>query len=133
MDQSDFPQPPANVPPKSPVPTQSTDITDNDRLMAALAYLLWFLGSAIILLSVSMKDRPYLRYHAIQALGLSAALTIATFILFVSGVVLCLCWVLLLMPLGVTLYYTYMAYQGIYFKIPIITNLMMSEGWLKQP
>ena len=133
MDQSDFPQPPANVPPNSPVPTQSTEITGNDRLMAALAYLLWFLGSAIILLSASMKDRPYLRYHAIQALGLSVALTLATFILFVSGVVLCLCWVLMLLPLGVTVYYAYMGYQGAYFKIPIITNLMMSEGWLKQP
>jgi uncharacterized membrane protein len=133
MDQSDFSQLPTNVPPNSPVPTQSTEITDNDRLMAALAYLLWFLGSAIILLSASMKDRTYLRYHAIQALGLSVALTIATFILFIGGVVLCLCWVLMLMPLGVTLYYTYMGYQGAYFKIPIISNLMMSEGWLKQP
>jgi len=111
---------------------QDEDIDDNDRLMAALAYLLWFLGSAIILLSADMRARPYLRYHAMQALGLSTVLAVGSFVVLVMSFVFCCIGLLLLIPLATTLYYTYEAYQAKYFRIPVITNAMASEGWLEQ-
>ncbi len=114
------------------VKPQDQDIDDNDRLMAALAYLLWFLGSGIILLSADMRARPYLRYHAMQALGLSTVLAVGSFVVLVMAFVFCCIGLLLLIPLAVTLYYTYEAYQAKYFRIPIITNVMVSEGWLEQ-
>lgn len=110
-----------------------SDINDNDRLMAALAYFLWFLGPLIILASPDMKARPYLQYHAVQALGLNVVLAVASFIVFVLSFVFCCVAILLLIPLGISLYYTYEAYQAKYFKIPIVTTVMMNEGWIKQP
>ena len=114
------------------VKPQDQDIDDNDRLMAALAYLLWFLGSAIILLSADMRARPYLRYHAMQALGLSTVLSVGSFVVLVMSFVFCCIGLLLLIPLAITLYYAYEAYQAKYFRIPVITNVMASEGWLEQ-
>ena len=114
------------------VKPQDQDIGDNDRLMAALAYLLWFLGSAIILLSADMRTRPYLRYHAMQALGLSTVLAVGSFVVLVMAFVFCCIGLLLLIPLAITLYYAYEAYQAKYFKIPVISNVMVSEGWLEQ-
>jgi len=114
------------------VKPQDQDIDDNDRLMAALAYLLWFLGSAIILLSADMRARPYLRYHAMQALGLSTILAVGSFVVLVMSFVFCCIGLLLLIPLAITLYYAYEAYQAKYFRIPVITNVMVSEGWLEQ-
>ncbi len=120
-------------PPSSPPPVKPTgSIDDNDRVMAALAYFLWFIGSAIILLSPSLNAKPYLRYHAIQALGLNVILAIASFVLLVLAFVFCCIGVLLLIPLAITVYYTVMAYQAKDFRIPIVTNVMIGEGWLKQ-
>ena len=47
----------------------ATDVVENDKLMAALAYFLTPIVPAIILLVDTMKVRPFQRYHAIQALG----------------------------------------------------------------
>jgi len=121
-------------PPRVPQVVKPEDggVDDNDRLMAALAYFLSFIGPAIILLSAGMRTRPYLRYHAVQALGLSTVLAVGSFVLLVMSFVFCCIGLLLLIPLAITLYYTYEAYQAKYFKIPVITNVMVSEGWLEQ-
>lgn len=126
---------PGVPPPPKPRPSRvrGEDIDDNDRVMAALAYFLWFLGPAIILLSPDMKARPYLRYHAIQALGLNTVLAVVSFVLVVMAFIFCCIGVLLLIPFGVTIYYTVMAYRAQYFKIPVLTNIMIGEGWLNQP
>jgi uncharacterized membrane protein len=122
-----------SIPPGAP---KVTGLEDNDRIMAALAYLLWFVGAAIILLSKDMKDRPYQRYHAIQGLGLSVVVTVysvvAVFIAIAGTVIgICCCfWALVVPGPVVSIYYAYRAYQGEYFKIPILTNLMITEGWL---
>ena len=121
---------PPPVPPAAA--TAGESLADNDRLMAALAYFLWFIGPAIILLSPDMAARRFQRYHAIQGLGLAVALAVATLVIVVLGMVLCCVWVLLLVPLGATVYCTILAYEGKYFRIPVLTNLMVSEGWLEQ-
>jgi len=126
-------QMPGAPPPKQPARLGGEEISDNDRVMAALAYFLWFIGPAIILLSRDMNRKPYLHYHAIQALGLNTVLAVASFVLAVLASISCCIGVLLLVPFGVTVYYTVEAYQAKYFRIPILTTLMVAEGWLKQP
>ena len=122
-----------SVPPGAP---KVTGLEDNDRIMAALAYILWFVGSAIVLLSKDMKGRPYQRYHAIQGLGLSVVVTVysvvAIFIALAGTVIgICCCfWALVVPGPAVAIYYAYRAYQGEYVTIPILTNLMITEGWL---
>jgi len=119
------------------------EVTENDKLMAALGYLFTPLVPIIILLIEDMKNRAYPRYHALQSLGFFVAAWIAyevvAFIVFTicSLVTLgfgafCL-WVIFFLPLIPQLYYTYVAYTGKYFDIPVITNFMVQQKWLVRP
>src|SRR5512143_3936984 len=68
--------PPYEAPPSTPPVTpmvSPTDINDNDKLMAALAYFFTPLVGIIIMVVDTMKTRPYQRYHAIQSIGLFVA------------------------------------------------------------
>ena len=49
------------------------DVTDNDKLMAALSYFFTPIVGIIVLLVDTMKVRPYQKYHAIQSIGLFVA------------------------------------------------------------
>jgi len=115
------------------------DMTDNDRLMALLAYLISVIVPLIILLSEEMKKRPFQRYHAIQSLGLSVvyvvyeivACLLYTLLTAVSAGILGVClWILWFLPLIPMIYYAIKAYQGEYVEIPVLTNFMKQQGWL---
>lgn len=115
------------------------DITDNDKLMALLAYLIGVIVPLIILLSEEMKKRAFQRYHAIQSLGLSAACILYeivacllyTLLTTVSAGILGFClWILWFLPLIPMIYYAIKAYQGEYVEIPVLTNFMKQQGWL---
>ena len=120
------------------------DATNDDRVMAALAYatqlILPFIVPIIILISETSKRRPFQRYHAIQsiavavviyglelALVMAASVSVASFILW-----LCLCFlipamiVLWLLPL----YYAILAYNGKRFRIPGLTQFLQDQRWL---
>ncbi len=133
--------------PQSSTSTPS-DVTDNDKLMALLAYLLTPLGPAIVLLSESNKARPYQKYHAVQALGLFGAeviylvvacilITICSAVLTatVVGVIVVPCLSLFfLVPLAPDIWYAYLAYtKKSYFDIPVLTNFMIQQKWLTKP
>lgn len=122
-------------------PTANAD----DRLVALLAYVVPVLLPIIILLSESSQKRPFQRYHAIQSLGLtgamviaSVALGIATTILgvipvvnFVVGILmLCLTPILFIMATVAVIYYGMQAHQGKRFAIPVVTNFLANQGWL---
>jgi uncharacterized membrane protein len=121
----------------------TTDLTDNDKLMAALSYFFSPIVPIIILLVETMKARPYQKYHAVQSLGLfvvSIGYTIIACILFfacsiVTAGVLSIClWILFLVPLVPFVYYAIIAYtSGQYFEIPVLTKFMMQQGWLTRP
>ena len=110
------------------------DISDNDRLMAALSYPIP-LVAIIILIAEDMKSRPFQKFHAVQALAanivlwilislLSCILAVVTaFIGGLCGFVPVLLWLL-------TLYWAYEAYQGKYFEIPWITQFLKGQNWL---
>jgi uncharacterized membrane protein len=104
-----------------------TDITDNDKLMAAISYPIGILA-IIILLVEDMKARPFQKYHAVQALAVNIVLAV---ILIIASIVTCGFGTLLIpfafIPL---LYWAYKAYQGEYFEIPVITNFVRNQGWV---
>ncbi|MBI4785449.1 MAG: hypothetical protein HY782_00150 [Chloroflexi bacterium] len=118
-----------------------TDVNDNDKLMAALAYFFLPIVGAIILLVETMKVRPYQKFHAIQSLGLFVAemvfYVLACIVYFactaLSAGILGLClWIIFFLPLIPNLYYTYLAYaKPAYFEIPVLTKFMVQQGWLK--
>ncbi len=91
---------------------------DNDKIMAALSYVLIVIMSVVIL-ATDMKNKPFLKYHAYQSLTLGIALFVLYVVLSITVVGLCLAPLLFL----VQLWYTYQAYAKGVFTIPVVTDL----------
>ena len=117
------------------------EITDNDKTMGLLCYLIGVLVPLVVLLSETGKVRVFQKYHAIQSLGLSAAWLVFCLILcipfcaleVVSAVGgLCLLPLFVLPWLG-ALYYGIKAYQGEYATIPVVTDFVLQQGWIDSP
>jgi len=115
----------------------NTDITSDDKLWAALGYPI-FIIALITLFVEGKKDRPFIKFHAVQALALnvifwiveivlgilSAALAAVTF--GIGGIISCIApilWLLLIWP-------AILAYQGKYFDIPVITKFLRDQHWV---
>ena len=115
----------------------NTDITSDDKLWAALGYPI-FIIALIMLFVEGKKDRPFIKFHAVQALAinvvfwiveivlgiLSAALATVTF--GIGGVLSCIgpiLWLLLIWP-------AVLAYQGKYFEVPVVTKFLRDQHWI---
>ncbi len=101
------------------------EITSDDKLWAALAYVFAPLIPIIILLMDDKKDRAFVKAHNAQALAIGL-------INIVVGTALGLTVVLACVPLLIwiaQLYWAYKAYQGEYVEIPLITNFVKNQGW----
>lgn len=107
---------------------QSTDtsITSDDKLWAALGYPI-FIIALIMLFVEGKKDRPFIRFHAVQALALNIVLWVVIIILSVT-VILAICdpilWLVMLWP-------AILAYQGKYFEVPVLTKFLRDQHWIK--
>jgi uncharacterized membrane protein len=123
---------------EQPMPSHDMNVTEDDKLWALLSYLLWPLGSILVALMEEKKERPYIKYHAVQAAGLGVAVWVLTVILacvlgmvtFFVGFLGACCGFL---PVLALFYYAYLAYQGDYFEIQYLTDFMVQQGWLEKP
>ena len=111
-----------------------SDITENDRLLAAICYPIP-LVAIVVLLVEEMKNRPFQKYHAVQALAVNVVLWLAIVVLgCILGVLTIViggwCGSLAALLWLVTLYWAYEAYQGKWLTIPVITNLLRDQKWL---
>jgi uncharacterized membrane protein len=104
-------------------PNPNPEVTNDDRLLAALDYVFSPLVPIIILLMEDKKNRPFLRAHTVQALVLGIIVWILQVVI---GTVTCGLGFLLWL---VMLYYGYQAYQGKYINIPVITDFVKNQGW----
>lgn len=123
----------------------ATDTTDNDRLMAGLAYasqvVIPLIVPAVMLLAEESKERPFQKYHAIQSLGflvVAVIYEVLAAIVFcglssVTACLACVLWLLFVPPAILAFYYAYQAYQGLYFKIPFLTDFLVDNKWLEIP
>ena len=122
------------------------ETTDNDRLMAGLAYasqvVIPVLVPAIMLLAEESKERPFQKFHAVQSLGflvvaiiyqVLAAIVYCGLIAVTGNCLACVLWIIFLVPVVPALYYAYQAYQGLYFKIPLLTDFLVESKWLDMP
>jgi uncharacterized membrane protein len=122
------------------------DATENDRLMAALAYasqvVVPLIVPAVMLLAEESKARPFQRFHAIQSLGFLvaeviyetlAAIVYCGLSAVTGGCLACVLWLIFLLPAIPALYYAYRAYQGLYFEIPLLTDFLVQNKWLEMP
>jgi len=104
----------------------SNSVTSDDKLWAALAYVFTPLVPIILLLIEDKKNRPFIKEHNMQALVWGIVVFIAWFVLGIVtfGLIACVLW-LVWIP---QLYWAYQAYQGKSVNIPVISNLVKSQG-----
>ena len=88
------------------------DVTSDDKLWAALAYVFSPLIPIVIMLMPDKKDRPFIKAHNTQALILGIIMVITA--TFCVGI---LVWFY-------QLYCGYQAYQGNKVEIPLISNMV---------
>jgi len=100
------------------------EVTDNDKLLAALAYIFSPLSPIIIMFILEdKKDRPFIKAHNMQALVLGS-------ILLVLSMVLSWTCVFPIASFGLVLYLGYRAYQGEEIVLPFITDFVKNQGWV---
>ena len=103
----------------------TSDVTSDDKLWSALAYVFTPLVPIIILLLEDKKDRPFIRSHNIQALVWGVVFYIIVTVTSAFLIGLCI-W-----PLGLIaqLYWAYKAYQGEMVSIPMLSDFVRNQGW----
>jgi uncharacterized membrane protein len=96
------------------------DITSDDKLWAALSYIFSPIVPIILLLIEDKKNRPFIRYHAVQSLVLGILLIVIMVFTFGCGGII---WL-------VMLYWAYKAYQGTMIEVPVLTNFIKDQKWV---
>jgi uncharacterized membrane protein len=115
----------------------NNEVTSDDKLWAALGYPI-FIVAVIMLFIEGKKDRPFIKFHAVQALALnvgvwaveivlgilSSALAAVTFgIGALIGCIAPIVWLLLIWP-------AVLAYQGKNFEVPVVTKFLRDQHWV---
>jgi len=107
-------------------PGTGGEITSDDKLWAALAYVFSPVIPIVLMLMEDKKNRPFIKAHNAQALVAGIALylivSILTAVTCGIGAILFVLWL-------VMVYWAYKAYQGEYVTIPVITDLCKKQGW----
>ncbi len=103
---------------------EPTGYTSDDKLWAALGYVFSPIVPIIMLLMEEKKSRPFIKFHAVQALAVGIVFIIlvpiiAVFTLGCGAII----WFIMF-------YWAYKAYQGEMFNIPVVTNFIKSQGWV---
>jgi uncharacterized membrane protein len=101
------------------------EITSEDKLWAALAYVFSPIVPIILLLIEDKKERPFIKEHNVQALVigiLNAILAVPLSATIVLACVPLLIWL-------VMLYWGFQAYQGNSVEIPLVTKFVKDQGW----
>jgi uncharacterized membrane protein len=102
------------------------EITEDDKLWALLSWLLSPVVPVIVLLLEDKKDRPFIKYNAIQALIL---VVIGWVVSGILSVVVIGCFTGLLLFIY-QIYLAIQAYGGNWVSIPILTDFAKNQGWI---
>jgi uncharacterized membrane protein len=102
------------------------DVTSDDKLWAALAYVFTPVVPIILLLLADKKDRPFIKAHNMQALIWGIVAWVLSGILSPVFGLGCIVWLVLFLA---QLYFAYQAYQGKLVTIPVLTDFVKNQGW----
>jgi uncharacterized membrane protein len=106
--------------------TVNSEVNDNDRLMAALAWIISPLA-IVILFVEDMRNRPFQKYHAVNSL----AFAVVFFVVMTNISTVTCGFGAVLIVLGlVVFYWAYQAYQGIWVEVPYLTDFCKKQGWI---
>lgn len=101
------------------------EITQDDKLWALLSYIFPPLIPIIMLLLEEKKSRPFIKFHAVQALILSIVALVFYTILGFLIIGFCL-------GLAIQIYMIYLgikAYGGETVPVPFVTDLIKKNNW----
>ncbi len=103
------------------------EITSDDKLWAALGYPIAIIA-IIVLFMEDKKERPFIKYHAVQSIAFNVILFIigtilSTVTLGIGAICVPLLWLVAFWP-------AYEAYQGKYMEMPFITDFIKKQGWV---
>ena len=112
---------------QEPMPSE---LTSDDKLWAALSYVFAPIVGIIVLLMEDKKNRPFVKFNAVQSIAASivfwiVATIITTVTIGFGGLCVPVLWL-------VFLYWAYQAYQGQSVNIPVVTNFIR-QGWNSSP
>ena len=94
------------------------EISSDDKLWAMLGYLIPLIA-LVALLMEEKKNRPYVKFNAVQSLVATVVLSILSTVTCGFGAVLFL----------VMLWWAYQSYQGQDVRIPMISDFIRNQGW----
>ena len=105
----------------------TANITSDDKLWAALGYPI-FIIALIMLFVEGKKDRPFIKFHAVQSLALNLVAWVVTIIISVitlgiGAICAPVVFLLLIWP-------AVLAYQGKYFEVPVVTKFLRDQHWV---
>lgn len=95
-----------------------SDITQDDKLWAALSYLIPIIA-IVVLFMEDKKSRPYVKFNAVQSLVASVVISIIATVTLGCGSILALA----------LFWWAYQAYQGQDVRIPMISDFIRNQGW----
>lgn len=103
------------------------EVTSDDKLWAALGYPIALIA-IIMLFMEDKKNRPFIKFHAVQSIALNVvffliATILSVITLGIGGICVPLIWL-------VFFYWAYLAYQGQKFEVPFVTNFIKNQGWV---
>jgi len=105
----------------------SPEITSDDKLWAMLGYPVSIIALLVLFLE-DKRERPFIKYHAVQSLAFNIVLGIVGIVL--STVTLGFGAFCLPLLWFVTFWPAYEAYQGNYMELPLITDFIKNQGWV---
>jgi uncharacterized membrane protein len=107
------------------VPEAAEEVTDDDKLWALLSWLFWPIA-IIVLLMEDKKQRPFIKYHAVQSLVLGVIAGVLTGVLsfVIVGCFVGFAWLVYVIYLAIK------AYQGAWVTIPLLTDFCKNQGWI---
>lgn len=94
------------------------EITSDDKLWAMLGYLIPLIA-LVVLFMEDKKNRPYVKFNAVQSLVAAVVLSILSTVTCGFGAFLFL----------IMLWWAYQAYQGQDVRIPMISDFIRNQGW----
>lgn len=104
--------------------TQNMEMTQDDKLFAMLSYapLIGFWVALYALLVEEKKNRPFIKYNAVQAMALYVALAISS-IVVVGLCVAAVFWIY-------QIYLMVKVNKGETITVPFITDFCKKQGWI---
>ena len=124
------------------VPPGPDEVTQTDRIWAGLSYVFGLLA-IIALVMDDTKNRKFIKYHAVHAIGLwvvfvayfiiANILWAILFSIISLGFLWCFAWLIYLVPWVYGLYCAYQAFMGKYFSIPLLTDFLVGQKWVEKP